>query len=152
VSFPSLIGLALEPEEREGAEGTGEALDGELIRERDGRGEHLRHHAAQQPAAREVVLDVGEGHPGGAVVLSDREFSPFTVWCRVKNGGIVTPRRGGARWTTALDVIDQRQLGPPARAVPRLRSPWGGHGLRRRRRRSLLLRIPAIVNTGTAPS
>jgi hypothetical protein len=29
--------------------------------------------------------------------------SPFTVWCRVKNSGIVTPRRGGARWTAALN-------------------------------------------------
>ena len=37
-----------------------------------------------------------------AVTYLQRNSSPFTVWCRVKNGGIVTPRRGGARWTTAL--------------------------------------------------
>jgi hypothetical protein len=83
LDFDVAIGLAFEPEERElvqhadrdgpppeGAEGTGEALDGHVARERDRRGEHLRHHAAQQPAAREVVLDVGEGHPCGAGVLS----------------------------------------------------------------------------------
>ena len=34
-----------------------------------------------------------------------RKSSPFPVWRRVADRGIVTPSRGDARWMTALDGL-----------------------------------------------